>query len=52
MSDFGAVEGIRDEGPAAMLQGLPDASVGEDGLDEDGVADEEGALIVDEDRDA
>lgn len=46
MSNFGAVEGIRDEGAAAMLQGLPDDYVDEDSLDE------ESDVIADEDRDA
>lgn len=46
MSNFGAVEGIRDEGAAAMLQGLPDDYVDEESLDE------ESDVITDEDRDA
>lgn len=46
MSNFGAVEGIRDEGAAAMLQGLPDDYVDEESLDE------ESDVIADEDRDA
>lgn len=46
MSNFGAVEGIRDEGAAAMLQGLPDDYVDEDSL----VV--ESDVIADEDRDA
>lgn len=53
MSNFGAVEGIRDEGAAAMLQGLPDDYVDEDSLivDEDRMV-EESDVIADEDRDA
>lgn len=46
MSNFGAVEGIRDEGAAAMLQGLPDDYGDEESLDE------ESDVIADEDRDA
>lgn len=42
MSDFGAVEGIRDEGPAAMLPGLPDAAVEDEDLDDDAAADDGG----------
>ncbi|MDD9152955.1 MULTISPECIES: hypothetical protein [Plantibacter] len=40
MSDFGAVEGIRDEGAAAMLPGLPDAVVEDEELDDDAPAED------------
>ena len=35
MSDFGAVEGIRDEGAAAMLPGLPDDAVDDELLEDE-----------------
>ncbi|WP_285040140.1 hypothetical protein [Plantibacter sp. LMC-P-059a] len=35
MSDFGAVEGIRDEGAAAMLPGLPDDAVEDEQLEDE-----------------
>ncbi|WP_431030582.1 hypothetical protein [Plantibacter sp. RU18] len=47
MSNFGAVEGLRDEGAAAMLQGLPD-----DYVDEENGLEEDTDIIADEDRDA
>lgn len=39
MSDFGAVEGIRDEGAAAMLPGLPDAALEDEAADDDATDD-------------
>jgi len=51
MTNFGAVEGIRDEGAAAMLQGLPKDYVDEDSLEETDV-EPDADVIADEDRDA
>ncbi|MGK9147087.1 hypothetical protein KXS11_05620 [Plantibacter flavus] len=44
MSNFGAVEGIRDEGAAAMLQGLP-----KDAVDEDSLVEDDPDVVADED---
>lgn len=42
MSDFGAVEAIRDEGAAAMLPGLPDAAAEDETLDDVAPAEDAG----------